>query len=225
MPVFISQKKFEIEVSKRASEVCDQIASEIGAEIHDNLVQKLSVFRLYIDRIERSSSEPMEIQALAIKMKAEFEHVIQVTRSLSRRFLYTTTEVEPLTNLLETLCQNMEQAGVGNIHFEHMGPETRLKNNVKMHLVRIVQELIHNAIKHSSAWHIWVRLKSEPNHLVIEVEDDGTGITKISEFINRLKQKNNTLKMRTNAIEATLDYLQGTRGLLVKISLTTINSL
>ena len=89
----------------------------------------------------------------------------------------------------------------------------------EMYLVRIVQELIQNAFKHSSAWHIWVRLYWDPEILIIEVEDDGSGFSRISEFINKLKKKTNTLKMRTLAINASIDYVHGAKGLLARIKL------
>jgi signal transduction histidine kinase len=39
----------------------------------------------------------------------------------------------------------------------------------------IAEEAINNARKHAEAEHIWVRLRSEDKHFVLEVEDDGVG--------------------------------------------------
>lgn len=78
------QKKLELEIATRAAEDCDQIISEMGAEIHDDLIQKLSVFRLYMDRIERAASDPVEIQSLVIKMRNDFEHVARTVKTISR---------------------------------------------------------------------------------------------------------------------------------------------
>jgi signal transduction histidine kinase len=88
-----------------------------------------------------------------------------------------------------------------------------------MHVFRIVQELIHNAFKHSAAWHIWVRLTWSNQGIIIEVEDDGSGFSKVQEFVKRLKSKNNTLKLRSMTIGATIEYLQGSKGLLARVSL------
>jgi signal transduction histidine kinase len=223
MAIFLSDKKLEAEVAKRAAETCDQIISEMGAELHDDLIQKLSVFRLYLDRMERASSDQAEIQSLSIKMRTEFEQVIHVVRNISRRLLPVKMEGETLEKTLEMLCQNMEHPGTGHIHFENEGSPVPLENQVERYLFRIVQELIHNAFKHSSAWHIWVRLKWIPDELVIEVEDDGTGFSKIPEFLERLKRKNNTLKLRSGIIGATLTYTQGQKGLLAKLLLRLKN--
>jgi signal transduction histidine kinase len=201
------------------AETCEQIISEMGAELHDDLIQKLSVFRLYLDRMERSSADQAEIDSLSIKMRSEFDQVIHVVRNISRRLLPVKMEGDTLDKTIEMLCQNMEHPGTGHIHFESAGPAQPLEEQVERYIFRIVQELIHNAFKHSSAWHIWVRLKWKPESLTVEVEDDGTGFSKIPEFIERLKRKNNTLKLRSTIIGATLKYSQGQKGLLAKLVL------
>ena len=187
MAIFISQKTLETEIERRTAEACEQIISEMGAELHDDLIQKLSIFRLYIDRMERSSGERAEIDALSIKMRSEFDQVIHVVRNISRRLLPAGIEGETLEKTIEILCQNMEHPGAGHIHFQSTGEPVRMNAQTERYLFRIVQELIHNAFKHSSAWHIWVRLEWQPTQLLIEVEDDGTGFSKIPAFIQRLK--------------------------------------
>lgn len=219
MAIFLSHKNLEPEISRRAAEACDQIISEMGAELHDDLIQKLSVLKLYIDRMERSSADPAEIASLLVNMRSEFDQVIHVVRNISRRLLPAKMEGETLEKTLEILCQNMEYPGTGHIHFENEGLPVSLESQAEHYLFRMVQELIHNAFKHSSAWHIWVRLKWTANKLVVEVEDDGTGFSKIPEFIERLKTKNNTLKLRSATIGASIHYSQGEKGLLAKLVL------
>jgi signal transduction histidine kinase len=219
MAIFISKKKLEAEIARRAAETCDHIISEMGAELHDDLIQKLSVFRLYIDRMERASADEAEIESLFIKMRSEFDQVIHVVRNISRRLLPVKMEGETLEKTMAMLCQNMEHPGTGHIHFTNDGAAVPLESQTERYLYRIVQELIHNAFKHSSAWHIWVRLKWTTSTLIVEVEDDGTGFSKIPEFIERLKRKNNTLKLRSGIIGATLKYSQGEKGLLSTIVL------
>lgn len=217
MAIFLSRKKLESEISKRAAEACDQIISEMGAELHDDLIQKLSVFRLYIDRMGRASGDQAEIESLSIKMRSEFDQVIHVVRNISRRLLPVKMEGDTLVKTLEILCQNMEHPGSGHIHFESEGSTVSLENQLERYIFRIVQELIHNAFKHSSAWHIWVRLYWTSEKMIIEVEDDGTGFSKIPEFLERLRRKNNTLKLRSTIIGAHIDYLQGKKGLLARL--------
>ena len=221
MAIFISKKTLEAEIAKRTAETCEQIISEMGAELHDDLIQKLSVLRLYVDQMERASGDQAEIDVLSIRIRSDFDQVIHVVRNISRRLLPVKMEGETLDKTLALLCQNMEYPGAGHIHFENNGTPVILESQTARYLFRIVQELIHNAFKHSSAWHIWVRLNWSPGNLVIEVEDDGTGFSKIPNFIKRLKRKNNTVKLRSTVIGANIKYSQGQKGLLAKLVLQT----
>lgn len=217
MLLFKSRAAFDREVSRQTMEACEQIIADMGAEVHDDLVQRLSVFRLYLDRLERSRHDRAEVDSLIISMNADFHEVVQSVRRISRRLLPTKMEDDSFQKCVGLLCQNLERPGGGTIHFEPSGTERPIPELAETYLSRIIQEFIHNALKHSSAWHIWVRLQWQPTQLVIEVEDDGTGFSKISEFVGSLKKKHNTLRMRSKVIGANLHYLQGKKGLLGRV--------
>lgn len=200
MTFIFSKGKMEEDIARRVADTCEHILSEMGAELHDDLVQRLSVFRLYIDQLERCSSETSDVELIAVKMRSEFDQVIRAVRSISRRLLPTRMDGETLDRTVAILCQNMEHPSMGHVHFENQGTPVHLLSKVEHYLFRVVQELIHNAFKHSAAWHVWVRLNWDSSRITIEVEDDGTGFSKVSEFIRRLKQKNNTLRLRCSVI-------------------------
>jgi signal transduction histidine kinase len=220
-PFFVSPQNLEKEVSRRVAEACDQITSEMGAEIHDDLIQKLSVFRLYLDRLERSVNDPPEIERLLIGMRTDFENVTQSIRRISRQLMPVHTGSGSFEEEVQLLAQNMERPGAGNIHLSFKGKEEHIAPVNRLYILRIIQELIHNAFKHSAAWHVWVRSEWSHDMLIVEVEDDGTGFHKISEFIERLRRKNNTLKMRSQTLGAPLTYHQGQKGLLARLEYST----
>lgn len=215
--IFASQKKLEAEISKRAAEISEQLIMEMGAELHDDLIQRLSVFRLYIDRLERVIHNPSESENLLINMRTDFESVIQSVRRISKSLMPEHTPSESFGKRIQALCQALERPGMGSIYFDSSGPEQMMPELSMNYLARIIQELVHNAFKHSSAWHVWVYLRWEENQLNIEVEDDGSGFNKISEFIGRLRTKNNTLKIRSTIIGATISYHHGPKGLIAKV--------
>lgn len=214
---FISKEKHEAEVARQAMEACEHIIADMGAELHDDLIQRLSILRLSLDRLERSLSNDAETQLLLVKLRGEFQEVIQSVRKISRRLLPVESSKGSFQQSLALMCQSMERPGTGSVHFESHGQEHPLHEVTETHLSRIVQELIHNAYKHSSAWHVWVRLAWKPEGMTIEVEDDGTGFSKINEFIELLRKKHGTLRMRSHAIGASLHYDRGQNGLLATV--------
>lgn len=215
--IILPKKKFETTLSQQAMELCESIIEEMGAELHDDLIQKLSVFQLYIDRLERSTSDSAECEAIALKMQTEFQAVTQSVRRISRQLMPVHMEGQTFCDRIKTLCQNMEYAGASHIHFQTQGTELSINPQAERYLHRIIQELIHNAFRHSSAWHIWVTLTWNHYTLVIEVEDDGTSVTHLQEFISKLQGKYNTLKMRVQTIGATISYQKGKNGLLARV--------
>jgi signal transduction histidine kinase len=150
-------------------------------------------------------------------MRAEFQEVVRSIRSTSRRLMAPVTEDNSFTSNLALLCQNLERPGVGNIHFSSTGTEQRLSPIAHRYLARMVQELVHNAYRHSSAWHIVITLTWKPDALILTVEDDGSALNRVNEFIGALRKKNNTLRLRAQALKAVLRYVPGPKGLIAEI--------
>jgi signal transduction histidine kinase len=210
-------KDHEAQVSKQAMEACEAIITEMGAELHDDLIQRLTLLRYSLDRLEHSLSGNRDVGVLLVGIKSEFQEVIESVRKTSRKLLPVLMEDNSFQQNIAILCQNLEKPGTGTIHFESQGTEQKIPILAETYLYRIVQELIHNAFKHSSAWHVWVRMLWAYDLLTIEVEDDGSGFAKIDEFINLLNKKHNTLKMRSLVIHASVHYLSGKNGLLARV--------
>lgn len=215
----IARKKFDTLVSTQAMESCEDMMTEIGAEIHDDLIQKITILQYDLQQIKRSQNEAKELHDMILKMEANFTIIINSVRRISRRLMPVSSEEDTFTAQLSMLCQNMEHPGANHIHFATSGSEIPLAAQTSRHLYRIVQELIHNAFKHSSAWHIWIRLIWKDDQVNIEVEDDGTAFAKIPEVIRQLKKKNNSLRMRVEAVRGTIRYGEGEKGLLATITL------
>jgi two-component system sensor histidine kinase ComP len=87
--------------------------------------------------------------------------------------------------LIATLRQYLEKEAYMapfHIHFEPENGAMRVEQEsltTKRHLLRIVQELLNNAKKHSQASKIGFRLSATPQQFQLIYEDDGIGIKPI----------------------------------------------
>jgi signal transduction histidine kinase len=205
--------------SAEAIKVCEVILTEMGAELHDDLIQKLSVLRLHMDKIERSSFDPVETQETLIKMQADFQSIVDSVRRISRRLHPVHMDDDDFHKKVEMLCQNLDTPGTVRIHPSFVGIAIAMEKQQETYLLRMIQELIHNSFRHSAAWNVWVRISWMQNALKIEVEDDGSGFSRVEEFIERLKKKHNTLRMRAEAIGAKINYRSNSKGLIATIAL------
>lgn len=214
---FTSSSDFNERVSIRAAEFCEQIVSEMGAELHDEIVQKLSSMSFYIERIERASADPAEINNLVNRMRIDFENITQTVRAISQRLNPVHNSGDTFGNNIAQLCESMQRPGNGHIRCNTIGREQPLSQLAFTYLYRIIQELVHNAFKHSSAWKIDVTITWKPGALIIEVEDDGTSHAKMDGIMSALQNKRNTILMRSHAINATIRYVKGRKGLLARV--------
>ena len=216
---FFRKDRLSTQASKEVIEATDAIITEMGTEIHDDLIQKLSIIRLHLDKLERSSFDPSETRDITQKMRADFQQVVDSVRRISRRLAPVKMEGDSLETQIEALCQNMDTPGTVRIAPTFVGDARNLDEDTENHVLRMIQELIHNAFRHSAAWNVWVRVIWGKNELDIAVEDDGTGFARLQEFIDRLQARHNSLRIRARSLGATISYKQGEKGLLAEIKI------
>jgi len=82
---------------------------------------------------------------------------------------------------------------------------TRLRSEVETELLRIAQEAITNARKHSSARNLWVDCRTRPPYVRIEIRDDGSGLGEGREDSYGLR----IMRERAQRINATLQINNG----------------
>jgi signal transduction histidine kinase len=201
----------------QVNELIDRYENEIqkmGADIHDDLIQKLAVYRLYANKLERAE-DLTAVHVLIKQMKEDFETIIKSVRKISRR-LMPEQEIGSFTSMMQELCKRMETPGVIFIHFETKGTEIAIRNEHRQHLLRIVQEAITNVTKHTPAWHVYVRLIFSDKTLQLEIEDDGQ---KFDTLINKIKDRNalSTLRMRINKIGGAIEFRKGNVGTIATV--------
>src|SRR5436190_21033941 len=82
-------------------------------------------------------------------------------------------------------------------------------DTIALHLYRIAQEAVNNAVKHSGAKNILISLEPEEDNLCLTVADDGKGLPK------RKRHKGlgvHIMKYRANVLGGTLEIESGQRS-------------
>ena len=96
-------------------------------------------------------------------------------RALARGLCPVQLETSGLATALEDLTSQVQRLHGIECAFESLGDGDTCETSVALHLYRIAQEAITNAIKHASARRIAVTLDfARPNKL-LAIEDDGCG--------------------------------------------------
>lgn len=75
---------------------------------------------------------------------------------------------------MESSVDDINRSKLFQVQFIHKGIPS-LSEQKAIHLFRILQEILHNTIKHSGARNLRIEMKMKKNILTILTEDDGSG--------------------------------------------------
>ena len=96
----------------------------------------------------------------------------------------TALEEDDLATALETGAGTWAAGSGVKLDVEVSGERNGLPEDVAHHILRIAQEAVTNAIKHSHAGHIHLKLTREGKSLKLEVTDDGCGFERDEAFLS-----------------------------------------
>lgn len=163
----------------RLQSVREDEQTRIAREIHDELGQALTGLKMDLAWVERKANEGAR-EAAAEKLRG-MHHLVDETIRMVRRI---SSELRPgalddlgLVAALEwQLSEFSDRTSIqGEFHSER--DDYDLDRERSTALFRIFQESLTNIARHSGATHMQVRLGLENRVLVLEVRDNGRGIT------------------------------------------------
>lgn len=150
----------------------------IGADLHDGLGQQLTAIELMCTLAKADATgHPALAERLDLMGRMLREAIVQ-TRMLARGLVPIGSDPDALQNGLTELAERINTLGGARCEFHCPQPVNVPDPFVAGHLYRIAQEAVNNAVKHARARHIVVRLTRTDDALLLEVADDGTGLTR-----------------------------------------------
>ncbi len=169
----------------------------IAQDLHDEVGAMLSVVKLNVGRIEKKSEE-QTAKFLAVETKTYLDDVIKQVRRISKALLPPSLEKLGLFYALEELVNWVNKSDQINIACWKGGEQVRLDMQKELALFRIAQELLNNAIKHSGAKQIVIKLRFGVKILTLSISDNGKGFDLNDKMNSGLGLKN--LESRTQII-------------------------
>ena len=76
---------------------------------------------------------------------------------------------------VELVARRIEETNNLKVTVTNIDLEEKIKNSIELHLFRIIQELLANAVKHSGATQVTIQFSQEDGQLNMIFEDDGQG--------------------------------------------------
>ena len=165
-------------LERRIMESGQEERRKIGRDLHDGLGQMLTGTRMLAENLAKrlkmngvDGSEDIEEIAMVIREADEF------ARKLAKGLVQVDIEKKGLSVALHELCTQTEKLTGVKCDYTDFEDARVHDHNLALHLYRIAQEAINNAVKHGKPDTIRVRLSNNGHHTALSIMDDGTGFS------------------------------------------------
>jgi signal transduction histidine kinase len=199
-------------LQKELLEITDTEQRRIGHDLHDGLGQHLTGIAFMSKLMEqRLTAKAVPEAEDARKIAGLVNKAIGWTRDLARGLAPVDLDQEEgLASALKQVAESTCELFGTPCRFEMTG-EVHFRNPpVAIHLYRIAQEALNNAIKHARARQIVVRLTRNAGGITISVEDDGKGFDPLSIQTGGMGLR--IMRYRAKMINGTLDVRKRVGG-------------
>ncbi|MCJ8210443.1 ATP-binding protein [Mucilaginibacter sp. RS28] len=168
------KQAFETELIKAQAEVQEQTLQTIGADLHDNIGQLLSLISLNLNSIELTEDIAKAQKKIEASASLTLESIKEL-RLLGKLLHGDQLVINGLAASIEQLVLWISKADRFKVEY-HVHGEAEEKNTAKdLIIFRIVQETVNNIVKHADASEIVIELTFLTDMVAVKISDNGVG--------------------------------------------------
>ena len=183
----------------------------IGHDLHDGLGQELTAVSLALKtlsvKLDREKSpHAQSARDLAISTQNMISQVRRFARQLSPVF----SKEFGLNEAFKALAEDVSEYSDVECHAHSAYEFDALDTDIAVHLYRIAQESINNAVRHSGAKNITLEYGRDGDSVYLEVLDDGTGIPTRDHRVDGIGLR--SMRYRARMLRGRLDVAPRSQG-------------
>lgn len=173
----VVRSRHELEqLSARLVDAQETERRNISRELHDEVGQTLGALLVDFGRLLAAlpSAAPQFVEQVG-GMKSVAERTVRAVRNLALLLRPSMLDDLGLVPALEWQGREVSRTSPIEVDVQSSGVSEDLPDEYKVTIYRLVQEALHNAVRHSQAHNAAVRVEQRDNHIHVEVSDDGGG--------------------------------------------------
>jgi signal transduction histidine kinase len=163
------------DIGRRVIEAQERERSRIGRELHDNINQRLALALIALDGVRKDQQLQPEVRNQLEEVRTEIGEISTEIQALSHDLHSTRLELLGLVPAMKSLCQELSERLQIEIRFNSQDVPAALPKELSVCLFRVLQECLHNALKHSGTKNVFVSLRATPKDIHLIVRDFGSG--------------------------------------------------
>ena len=163
-------------LSRRLIEAQEQERARIARELHDDIGQRLALLAIGFDQVQQGTSglSPEFLR----RMRELRQHTVDLSndvQAMSHALHAPKLEYVGLLAAMKSVCNEFSERQKMEIDFRSDDLPIPLPQETSLCLIRVLQEALQNAAKHSGVRHVEVQLRGISNEIHLLVRDLGKG--------------------------------------------------
>jgi two-component system, NarL family, sensor kinase len=143
----------------------------IASDLHDELGPLLSAVKLQINNL--NTTDPDDAEMIS-KSSTHLDSIIRKLREISNNLMPNTLVRKGLQKAITEFIDNNRNAYGLEIRFI-CEQDLHLNQQKEVNIYRIIQEILHNTIKHAQASLLIIKIVTEGDRLLLMTADNGKG--------------------------------------------------
>ena len=158
-------------MSRKVIESQEQERTRIGRELHDDINQRLAMLAIGLEQLQ---NDPLQVRSRLQELREETMAISSAVQALSHELHCSKLEYLGVVSGMESWCREFSERQKMQIDFRSdvSGP---LPFEIGLALFRVLQEALHNAVKHSGVKQVEVQVAEQSNEVHLLVRDSGRG--------------------------------------------------
>ncbi|HKT51116.1 MAG TPA: PAS domain S-box protein [Candidatus Angelobacter sp.] len=161
---------------RKLIEAQEEERTRIARELHDDIGQRLALLTIELEQLELNSPRfSSEFSQSVAALGQQAKDIANDIQSLSHELHSAKLEYLGITAAVRGFCRDFAKNQRVNIDCEINDLPAEVEPAVSLCLFRVLQEALHNSLKHSGAGHFEVRLWSTKDKIHLTIRDSGAG--------------------------------------------------
>ena len=145
--------------------------TRIGRELHDDVNQKLAMLSIELQQLQEN---PSDVDSRLQELRQEVDDISSEVQALSHELHSSKLEYLGVVKGIQSWCKEFAERQRIEIDFRSE-VTSLLPFEVGVSLLRVLQEAVHNAVKHSGVKHVAVQISQHSGEIRLTINDPGKG--------------------------------------------------
>lgn len=151
--------------------ILEKERKRIAYDLHDELGPLLSAIKMNLNSLDIQNQED---QAVIEKAGQRIDDIVRNMRSISYDLLPVTLQRRGLIEAIREMATSPDTVKQLQVQLSVL-QSPNIDKEEEVHVFRIVQEIMHNTIRHAKARQLHITISREKQRLVLVMQDDGIG--------------------------------------------------